>query len=97
MKKAREGGIVVGVTVPSADELELPAERDLAASVATLVAADSHGETLRQVAALQPAVSKFFDDVMVMVDNTALRDARLALLASIEGRLVDVADFTRLL
>ena len=97
VKKAREGGIVVGVTVPSADELELPAERDLAASVATLVAADSHGETLRQVAALQPAVSKFFDDVMVMVDNTALRDARLALLASIEGRLVDVADFTRLL
>ncbi len=96
VKKAREGGIVVGTVVPSEGELELPAERDLAASAATLVAADSHGETLRQVAALQPAVSKFFDDVMVMVDNLQLRDARLALLASIEGRLVDVADFTRL-
>jgi glycyl-tRNA synthetase beta chain len=96
VKKAREGGIAVGATVPEIGELELPAERDLATSAATLAQTGSHGDTLRQVAALQPAVAKFFDDVMVMVDNVQLRDARLALLASIEGRLVDVADFTRL-
>ncbi|HEY1098542.1 MAG TPA: glycine--tRNA ligase subunit beta, partial [Myxococcota bacterium] len=96
VKKARADGIVVGTAVPAQEALELPAERDLAEAAATLAKTDSHGDTLRQVAALQPAVTKFFDDVMVMVDNVALRDARLALLASIEGRLVDVADFTRL-
>ena len=71
-------------------------ERELAQAAVTLVATGSHAETLRQVAALRPAVDRFFVDVMVMVDNAPLRTARLSLLAAIEGRLLDVADFTRL-
>lgn len=96
VKKARDERLAFATTVPAEELLELPAERELAAAAATLVSTDSPGETLRQVAALRPAVDRFFNDVMVMVDEPSLRHARLSLLASIEGRLVDVADFTRL-
>lgn len=96
VKKAREEKQAFAPTVPAEEALELPAERELAQAATTLVATDSHAETLRQVAALRPAVDRFFDNVMVMVDDPALRQARLSLLAAIEGRLVDVADFTRL-
>jgi len=96
VKKARDEGAVLSGAVPAEEALELTAERDLAAAARTLVGTDAHEATLRQVAALRPAVDRFFDDVMVMVDDAALRAARLNLLAAIEGRLLDVADFTRL-
>ena len=96
VRKAREDGHVFGAAVPPEETLELPVERELAQAAVTLVATGSHTDTLRQVAALRPAVDRFFVDVMVMVDNAPLRTARLSLLAAIEGRLLDVADFTRL-
>jgi glycyl-tRNA synthetase beta chain len=96
VKKAREEGQGFAAVVPAEEALELPAERDLARAATTLVATNSHADTLQQVAALRPAVDRFFDDVMVMVEDPRLRQARLSLLAAIEGRLVDVADFTRL-
>jgi glycyl-tRNA synthetase beta chain len=96
VKKARDEKQHFSATVPAEEALELPAERELAQAATTLVATDSHAETLRQVAALRPAVDRFFNDVMVMVEDPPLRQARLSLLAAIEGRLVDVADFTRL-
>ena len=96
VKKARDDGHAFGAAVPAEGALELPAERELAQATVTLVATGTHDDTLRQVAALRPAVDRFFDDVMVMVDDAGLRTARLSLLAAIEGCLVDVADFTRL-
>jgi glycyl-tRNA synthetase beta chain len=51
--------------------------------------------SLETIAGLKPAVDRFFDDVLVMADDTAVRDARLALLARIERMLTTVADFTR--
>lgn len=96
VKKAREDGNVVGLTVPAADELEKEAERDLAEAVIGLGGERSHGDILARAVALTPLVERFFVDVMVMVDDARLRSARLALLGAIEGRLVDVADFTRL-
>ena len=95
VKKAREEGNVVADVVPTI-ELELEAERDLRDAVAALSADSSHEDTLRQVVALKPAVDRFFDDVMVMVDDATLRAARLALLGAIVARLSAVADFTRL-
>ena len=52
--------------------------------------------TLTQVAALQPFVATFFDDVMVMDEDERVRNARLGLLAAVERRLRDVADFTKI-
>ena len=96
VKKAREDGAVVTSVVPATEELELPAERELASLTRTLQASTSHLDTLHQVAELRPAVDRFFEDVMVMVDDERLRTARLNLLGAIERRLVNVADFTRL-
>jgi glycyl-tRNA synthetase beta chain len=41
-------------------------------------------------------VDSFFDDVMVMADEDALRKNRLALLADVRGLFLRVADISRL-
>lgn len=55
-----------------------------------------YGEVLKLLAGLRPAVDSFFDDVMVMVDQPAIRDNRLALLAGLHGLFLQVADISLL-
>ena len=45
---------------------------------------------------LREAVDTFFDGVMVMADDAALRDNRLALLAELHGLMNRVADISKL-
>jgi len=59
----------------------------------------SQGEYLQgleQLAELRPAVDLFFDEVMVMVDDVAVRDNRLALLDQLLQSFRLVADFSRI-
>ena len=51
---------------------------------------------LQALAALREPVDKFFDDVMVMADDAAVRNNRLALLGSLRALFLDVADISRL-
>lgn len=51
---------------------------------------------LKTLASLREAVDTFFDGVMVMADDTALRDNRLALLAELHGLMNRVADISKL-
>ncbi|MCP4878639.1 MAG: glycine--tRNA ligase subunit beta [Gammaproteobacteria bacterium] len=51
---------------------------------------------LEQLAELRPAVDRFFDEVMVMVDDTALKNNRLALLDQLLQSFRLVADFSRI-
>lgn len=51
---------------------------------------------LNALAELRPVVDTFFDDVMVMVDDEALRLNRLALLQKLADNFLRVADFSRL-
>ena len=51
---------------------------------------------LRVIATLRAPVDKFFDDVMVMTDDEALRDNRLALLKAIAGLFDRMADFSKI-
>ncbi len=51
---------------------------------------------LRELAALKTPVDTFFDQVMVNVDDAALRDNRLALLARLQQAMNAVADLSRL-
>ncbi len=53
-------------------------------------------EALRQLALLREPVDRFFDDVMVMVDDETLRVNRLALLQSMNRLFLRVADLSRL-
>lgn len=80
-----------------------PAERALAADlkaispdVQKLVAQAKYEEALIVMAKLREPVDRFFDEVMVMADDPAVRQNRLALLAQLHGLMNQVADISRL-
>ena len=51
---------------------------------------------LRALASAKPVVDRYFDDVMVMVDDPAIRANRLALLRSVAATMNRVADISKL-
>jgi glycyl-tRNA synthetase beta chain len=80
-----------------------PAEQVLweqVAAMARLVepkfAAHEYTAALRMLAALRKAVDDFFESVMVMAEDAALRRNRLALLKRMQGLFMHVADLSRL-
>ena len=82
-----------------ADEAEVELWKALAAAradVAPLLEARHYTDVLTRLAGLRAAVDRFFDDVMVMADDPAVRDNRLALLTELRGLFLDVADISRL-
>lgn len=56
----------------------------------------NYSAALIRLASLRPAVDAFFDKVMVMTENAAVRDNRLALLSSLLGLFSRTADLSRL-
>jgi glycyl-tRNA synthetase beta chain len=93
----------VAIGAVSADLLQEPAERKLAASVARVRpevdAAFARGDfsgTLKTLAQLRDDVDGFFNDVMVMAEDPALRNNRLALLSQLHGMMNRVADISKL-
>ncbi len=68
----------------------------VAAEVDRAVGAGDHAAGLRALAALAAPLDRFFVDVMVMCEDPALRQARLALLARLEGVFLRLADLSRL-
>ena len=79
------------------------AERELAAlipatagAVEKLRATHSYEQALLEIAKLRPAVDRFFDKVMVMVDDEKLRANRLALLATLVKEFSTIADFSEI-
>ena len=57
--------------------------------------ADLEG-ALREIAKLRPTIDKFFDKVMVMVDDDNLRANRLALLQTVVKEFSTIADFSEI-
>jgi glycyl-tRNA synthetase beta chain len=85
------------------DLLQEPAEQALAAALERLdmqtrplFQQRDYTNALCQLAALQTPVDAFFDNVMVMADDDALRDNRLALLQSLSDLFLQVADISLL-
>lgn len=83
--------------------LKEQAERRLAQQVETLKQTlaplfdkGDYTEAMKQLAALRPQVDQFFDEVMVMVDEEAVRDNRLALLSGLSALFLRVADLSKL-
>ena len=83
--------------------LQEPAEQALAQALQTLDTQTrplfeqrDYTNALCQLAALQTPVDAFFDDVMVMADDVALRDNRLALLQALSELFLQVADISLL-
>lgn len=55
-----------------------------------------YAAVLTELAALRVPVDKFFDEVMVMDENPAVRNNRLALLQSLSGLFLHTADLSRI-
>ncbi len=55
-----------------------------------------YGPILKELASIKEPVDAFFDNVMVMVDNEALKSNRLALLIHLQELLQEVADISML-
>jgi glycyl-tRNA synthetase beta chain len=83
--------------------LQEEAEKNLAQAVsakttlvAPLFAAREYTQALASLADLQTVVDAFFDGVMVMCDDQALQQNRLALLQQLRGLFLEVADISYL-
>ncbi len=83
--------------------LSEPAEQALASTIAHLqplaqkcVAAGDYQAALATLAQARASVDAFFQDIMVMADDLAVRNNRLALLAQLHGLMNQVADISRL-
>jgi glycyl-tRNA synthetase beta chain len=86
-----------------ADKLKEPAERALFDALKTasrqatpLFEQGDYTGYLKTFAVLKSPVDAFFDAVMVMVDDAALRQNRLALLADLRREMNRVADISKL-
>jgi glycyl-tRNA synthetase beta chain len=53
-------------------------------------------EALELIATLRPDIDQFFDKVMVMVEDEALRNARLALIIRVQEGFSSIADFSEI-
>jgi glycyl-tRNA synthetase beta chain len=91
---------------PQAELLREPAEKALADELAEAVpdveralarpeaGKRDYKSALTRLAQLRPAVDAFFDGVMVNVEDPALRNNRLALLAQLRGLFTRIADLS---
>jgi len=65
-------------------------------TVTPLFASREYQKALFELAQLRESVDRFFDDVMVMVDDEKLKNNRLALLENLRQLFLQVADLSRL-
>ena len=104
----RVKNISKGVTAPgslpaSGDALKEPAELTLrdaivsgAPGIRDAAARGDYRHAFSGIAGLRPAVARFFDDVMVMSEDLALREARLRLVASLRDLILEIADLSEM-
>ena len=105
----RVKNITKGVTVDAGTwqalqgRLAEPAERALwsqldarAAGIRAAAVRGDYREAFTAIAALQPAVATFFDDVLVMAEDEGLRQARLALVGALRDLILGIADLSEM-
>ena len=102
----RVKNISKGVAAPASNTngmLTEPAEKALVAALATSAPAiraaaerNDYREAFASVAALQPTVAKFFDDVLVMAEDERLRAARVGLVATMRDLILEIADISEI-
>ncbi|MFA9275257.1 MAG: glycine--tRNA ligase subunit beta [Candidatus Aquirickettsiella gammari] len=98
LKKAEgtPGAINPALLQEAAEQALYKAMGDVKPSVDAAYAAGDFTGALKTLAALREGVDSFFNDVMVNAEDLALRNNRLALLASLHGMLNQVADISKL-
>jgi glycyl-tRNA synthetase beta chain len=104
----RVKNITKGIAAPASLEavtgaLIEPAEQALAGELAgrapvirAAAARRDYREAFTSIAGLQPAVARFFDDVLVMAEDPRVRDARLGLVATLRDLILSIADISEI-
>jgi glycyl-tRNA synthetase beta chain len=90
-------------TQVEASRLEHPTERRLAElselvteQIDDLIAHRQYRQALESFAAMAPELETFFKDVMVMVEDEAVRKNRMSLLRRVGGAVMKIADVTKI-
>jgi glycyl-tRNA synthetase beta chain len=95
--KDGDAGSVQGDLFESDAERELfVAGREAASKVQAEKRAGHYEQALERIAGLRKAVDRFFEEVMVMAENEAVRKNRLALLSELLREFTTVADFSEI-
>jgi len=95
LKDQTPGQLEPGALVePASKKLESERAR-VAAQVSESIASYDVDTAVSSLLSLRPSIDAFFDEVMVMVDDERLRNARLSLLASVRDLFMSIADFGR--
>lgn len=91
-------GVRVEVFEDPSEQMLFQALQDSEAKLDQCLAQDTpdYGQALTTLAGLQQPVDAFFEAVMVMADDVAVRDNRLALLSRLRAAFLRVADVARL-
>ncbi len=98
LKKAEgtPGAVQPALLQEAAEHALAKAMADVKPEVDAAFAKGDFTSALKTLAALRAAVDSFFNDVMVNAEDLALRNNRLALLASLHGMMNQVADISKL-
>jgi glycyl-tRNA synthetase beta chain len=93
----KDGGNVTTELFESEAERNLfQAGREAATRVQTEKRNGHYGRALDQIAGLRTFVDRFFEEVMVMAENEAVRKNRLALLSELLREFTTIADFSEI-
>lgn len=97
-QKANEGSLDIDTSLLSekAEQALNTALQDVLPKVESAVAKQAYADALQQLTTLAKPLDQFFTDVMVMADDEAIRNNRLALLRNIRKALSSVADISLL-
>jgi glycyl-tRNA synthetase beta chain len=91
--------VVESEATPLKEEAERALDRAIRAARPSIEAAGARSDylqALRDIGRLGPLLDRFFDEVLVMTEDTRLRDARLHLLRSMAGLFLRVGDFSEM-
>jgi len=95
---AEAGGSLLGAALSEPAEQALVAELDRRRPVIerVLESGDNYRQAFAEAAAFGPFVDRFFNDVFVMVEDPALRQARLRLMKSLARLVLRLADVSEI-
>ena len=85
-----------GVVVVDSALFENEEEKALAGAVESLVLSGTASQQLKQLFALSPIIDAFFENTMVMAENEAVRQNRLAILSHLTQKAAKLARFNQI-
>jgi len=95
LKGQSPGALDAGALAESAAKALYEARESASTAVEKAVSSGDFDTAVRELLKLRKPIDRFFDEVMVMVEDPALREARLALLQEIKSLFLEVADFAK--